>query len=617
MRHRLASLALGLLLVSLATAPAAAAYYVVAYAGPQSLLLNNHSVTPNGDSFWNGAMDTPVTIVYQGRLYIAVKYAAELAHLAISWLPRFAMVQLGGGTPLELMSSRALAPSRFSGPVAVQPRYLRLVVQGQEWTPAGRTFNIGPQRLPDALYTRKTTYMPLSLMADALHMHVTWPTTPETPPAATGLRVHIVSPVRQLQPGSVLDVRAALSGAPANDPIGYRWSLLGPDGLLRPMLGGDTAPQEQVPFAANASVGTYQLHVVVKDGKTGRTSSATLYLDLTGSPPANLQAPPFGFTPETIARAYNIYNTWIGNDYGQGNAIVLYERQGFSYADLSAFDNAFGLPAPSIRVETPGAPLAPGLEATMDIEWAHALAPLAQLVVVEDVAGGTASQFPAQLASSLERAAANGTEIASVSYGIPPGSPNQDRASGIFAQLIDHGMSVFAAGGDNFDTNGSPPFVWPAVDPSAVSVGGTTLFEQNPASFFETYWDQPTDASTFGESSEPASFWQESLTGDPMRRIPDVAFDGNPRTGVVVYLDGGWWIAGGTSLGAPAWAAIWALCRTAVPGLPAAPRALYAVAASQYGPGALHNPNQLTYDERTGIGSPDVANLISALRALY
>ncbi len=613
MRRALAAV-LGAALVLLGPLPALAAY-VTAYAETQPFLLGGHSVALPGDAFFNGRSYAPVTLIYLGHVYIAVRYVAMLAGTGIGWEPRYSMITLGGG-PIRIpkASPRAVQAS-FQGAFTVQPRYLRLVVNGREKTPAGRTLQVGSERLPDALYALNTSYMPASLLAGVLDLHMTWPQGTST---SSSLRVGISLPVRSLEPGSVLGVSANVSGNRPGDALGYLWTLYDPSGNPAPMMDGIHAQQETVPFGANAQRGTYTLKVTVTDGRTGEHATASVRFSVSGPPAAGLTLPPFGFSPQTIARAYNIYNTWIGGDFGQGQEIVLYERQGIALSDITTFDNTFGLPTPSINVIHPGgAPLPSGEEATMDVEWAHAIAPLAQILVVEDVASGSAADFPQDLANSLRAASFEGASIASVSYGVQQ-SAQQDRApSATLQALLDSGMSIFAAAGDNLQTAGPPTLSWPGADPSVVSVGGTTLFERNLASFFETYWNGPGSGSSYGKSIFPAPYWQEGLSGDALRMVPDVSFVGNLQTGVSVYWKGAWWVSGGTSVGAPAWAAIWALVRMAVPAVGNAPRAIYSVAASRYDGNALRTPNRLRYDPQVGVGSPDVANLISALRTLY
>lgn len=603
----------GAALLLLPPGGAATAATVTAYAESQPFLLDGRSVAPPGNAFFNGLSYAPVTLIYQGHVYIAVRYVAELAGVTIGWQPRLSMITLGGGR-MSIRSGPGAHPD-FSGRFSVQPRYLRLTVNGRERTPAGRALQVGSTRLPDALYARSTSYMPVSLLAGVLGLRTTWP--PRTP-STGGFSVSISLPVNSVLPGSVLGVSAEVSGSRPGDSLGFVWAMRAPDGNLAPLMDGMRSPSESIPIGANAERGTYILEVTATDGRTGQRARASVHFRVSGSPPGNLSLPPFGFSPQAIARAYNIYNTWIGGDFGQGQEIFLYERQGFSLSDLTTFDNAYGLPPANISVSHPGGPpLGPGLEATMDVEWAHAIAPLAQILVVEDVAGGSAANFPQDFANSLRAAAFDGAQIASVSYGVLQNAQD-DRLPGQALQgLLDGGMSIFAAVGDNLNISGPPPIEWPAADPSVVSVGGTTLFERNPSSFFETYWNDPYSASSFGQTIFAAPYWQQGLTGNPLRQVPDVSFDGNQRTGVVVRYHGAWWTAGGTSLGAPAWAAVWALVRSAFPSVPTAPRALYGVAQSRFDGSALRTPNRLTYDPRTGIGSPNVANLISALRALY
>jgi len=612
MKHRILGAALCGALCLTAAEPALAVAKVTAYAGSQTLLLGGQSVSPNGDAFWNGGEWAPVSLVYQGRLYVAVRWAASLARLGIHWSRKQQTVSLSGSRAVVHKPSTARA---FSGALAVQTRRVGLTVRGRSWTPAGRLLALGGQKLPDALYTRLTMYMPASLLSTALNLPMTWPQH-KTP---SGMYTTIQLPVARLQPGSVLAVSASVGGVPASDPLGYTWTMRGPDGNLVPLLGGDSASSEQIPFGTSAAHGTYTIMVTVTDGRSGGRASASADIHITGTPPASLKAPAFGYPPQTIARAYDIYNTWLGGDFGQGQAIVLYEPQGFSMQDVSTFDDVFGLPAPSIRVKSSGGSFPPSLEATMDVEWAHALAPLAQLIVVEDDASGSSAAFPPSLAQGLQSQALNGGEIASDSWGVLPSAASDAGADQVLAALTSGGFSLFAAGGDNLGLSGPPPLYWPAVNPNVVAVGGTSLIERTPANYFESYWDQPDASSSFGAAPYAATYWQKQVTGLAQRQVPDVAFDANPstQTGVDVYFDGSWLVEGGTSLGAPSWAAIWSLCRTAVPDVPTAQRALYAVASSRYDAGALHNPNNEIYDPRTGIGYPDVANLISALRALY
>ena len=96
-----------------------------------------------------------------------------------------------------------------------------------------------------------------------------------------------------------------------------------------------------------------------------------------------------------------------------------------------------------------------------------------------------------------------------------------------------------------------------------VAVGGTTLYVGSDGNYqFELPWAE----SGGGYSHiEPEPGYQRSVQGTGGKSTPDVAFDGDPNTGVLVYQTsietglGSWEIVGGTSLGTPAWAAIIAI----------------------------------------------------------
>jgi hypothetical protein len=161
------------------------------------------------------------------------------------------------------------------------------------------------------------------------------------------------------------------------------------------------------------------------------------------------------------------------------------------------------------------------------------------------------------------------------------------------------GITFFASSGDDGST-----VMWPAASTNVVSVGGTTL-NLNPDGtvISETAWRN----SSGGLSSYvamPAFQTNYGLTFSN-RAVPDVSYNGNPSTGVPVY-NGTWWKLGGTSAGAPQWAAIHAL------GLSATNNNFYSRAKSTYSSyfrditqGSNYvNSTASGYDLVTGLGSP-------------
>lgn len=590
---------------------------LVAYAATESVHLGGHSLVEPGDAFYNGKNFAPVTIVYGQHVYVAARFVAAIYHLSIGWASKSSTVVLGNGPPVLVPDTAQMKHPTFSGRFLVEARYLNVTVRGRSYTPSARVVRYGSSVLPDALYASHTMYLPISLLGRSLGAAVVWPKGQKGPTAQGGFAVQIATPLHRLVAGTVLAVQGVVSGVPQSHQISYAWQLRDPKGLEVPLLDGNSAQSEQVALPISTPAGTFRLSVTAHDLTTGQHVTTTINVAVAAHPAGGAGAAPFGFDPATIARAYGIYNVWLEGDLGQGNEIFLYEQQGINMGDIATFDSAYGLPAPELSVIPPvSGSLPAGLEATMDVEWAHALAPLARIVMIEDPTTDPGS-FPNSLAQSLQTSFFNGSEIASISYGIAANAAADSAASATISALSGQGFSVFAASGESQTDSPGASLQWPGTDPSVVSVGGTSLFEKNPAFFLETYWEGPYLTSVYGPTSLPSPYWQRAVTGQSNRLVPDVAFDANPRTGVAVYVDGSWWLNGGTSLGAPSWAAIWALCRTDAQNLPSAPIALYKVAQSRFGPYALHNPAHVLYDSRTGLGTPNVSELIYALQQIY
>jgi kumamolisin len=153
-------------------------------------------------------------------------------------------------------------------------------------------------------------------------------------------------------------------------------------------------------------------------------------------------------------------------------------------------------------------------------------------------------------------------------------------------------------------------------------VGGTSLhLKRDDTIASETAWS----LSGGGQAkSLLRPDWQvaSEMPEDPYRWAPDVAFLGDPHTGVAAFFDGDWQKVGGTSLGAPAWAAAWTLIRQSAQqsGTPAkaAGPFLYGVANSADYANGFHDITtgsngryraQAGWDAVTGWGTPDVAGL--------
>jgi subtilase family serine protease len=212
---------------------------------------------------------------------------------------------------------------------------------------------------------------------------------------------------------------------------------------------------------------------------------------------------------------------------------------------------------------------------------------------------------------------------------------------------------VFASAGDNGAANGYATTnpLYPASDPLVTAVGGTDLFMSTSGHYqSETVWNDGDPslcpfgctAGVFGASGgAPSSVFQAPSyqigdgSGFAMRTTADVAYNASVYTAVMVYLgflgsNSGFYFFGGTSEGSPQWAAITALADEAAGhGLGALNPLLYRIAgnAKAYGRdfhdvtvgnNAFFGPGYNAgtgYDLPTGLGSPNVANLITSLVA--
>jgi hypothetical protein len=273
-----------------------------------------------------------------------------------------------------------------------------------------------------------------------------------------------------------------------------------------------------------------------------------------------------GFSPAQLTHAYGLDaitftspsgSTVKGDGSGQTIALVEAYHDPALVGDLHAFDRAFNLPDPALTTLNLGGTLSNAgwaLEESLDVEWAHAIAPRANLVVVE-----ARSQSRSDLLAAVN-AARNlpSVGVISMSWGFGE-APYQ--SSSHYATPPGHmGITMVAASGDDGLAGGAE---WPATSRNVLAVGGTSLTLDN----FGNYRSEAAWSGSGGGYSrfevEPA--YQRTVQATGKRSTPDVAFDADPGTGVAVYAtslstgQGSWQTVGGTSLGTPAWAAIIAI----------------------------------------------------------
>ncbi len=350
----------------------------------------------------------------------------------------------------------------------------------------------------------------------------------------------------------------------------------------------------------------------------------------------NSTTSPTGLFPVIVRRAYG-FDQITNQGAGQTIGIVDAFDDPNIESDLAVFTAQFGLPACTTSNGCFRKVFAAGtkprtnagwaLEISLDVEWAHAIAPQAKILLVE-----AASNSFANLLSAVDVAVQNGASVISMSFG---GSEFSSETTSDLHFSV-NGVTFTASSGDS--GNGVE---YPAASPFVLGVGGTTLNVDTSGNYIsETAWSgsggglstvetEPSYQATFGIPNDP----------NTVRGVPDVAYDGDPNTGFPVYDtvrfqgQSGWFQVGGTSAGAPQWAALIAIANSLRAAgskgtLSSTNSGVYSIAQTAY----ATNFHDITsgangtcgtictastgYDYVTGLGSPSANNIINSLVGL-
>lgn len=308
---------------------------------------------------------------------------------------------------------------------------------------------------------------------------------------------------------------------------------------------------------------------------------------------------PSGLSPAQVRAAYGFSTTSTGA--GKTIAIVdAYDAPNIE-SDLAVFSSAFGLPACTTangcftKVNQTGQTHYPrvnsgwALEIALDVEWAHAIAPGAHILLVE-----ASSNSFTNLMAAEDYAKAH-AQYVSNSWG---GSEFSSESS-YDSHFARTGVAFFVSSGDNGE-----PAEYPSASPNVVSVGGTSLSFAADGSITETGWSGSGGGCSAYEAPPPGQN-TGSVNCAGKRATPDISLDADPNSGVSVYDStsysgqSGWFTVGGTSASAPMTAA-----NAAVTGAISGPSSVYGnllhydvIAGNN---GASAGPG---YDLVTGIGS--------------
>ena len=343
-----------------------------------------------------------------------------------------------------------------------------------------------------------------------------------------------------------------------------------------------------------------------------------------------------GMSPAELTAAYGLnaitFHASNGSAVkgdGAGETIALIEayHDPTLASDLKTYDQAYDLPNPTLTVDNLAGPSIDqgwGLEESLDVEIAHAIAPEANLLVVE-----ASSATLGGLVAAVDLAK-NTPGVVSISMSWGFGEFRQEASyNNTFTTPSGHpGITFVAASGDSGPAGGPE---WPSIAPTVLAVGGTTLYVNSSGAYqSESAWN----GSSGGYShiiAEPE--YQRSVQRTGRRSTPDVSFVGDPDTGVSVYQtsplfgEGSWYVVGGTSVGAPAWAAMIAIAdqgralqgKGSLDGGTQTLPTIYAASASDFKTVTPLRRTRLTAtataNTATGLGSPVGQNLISDLVA--
>jgi len=293
---------------------------------------------------------------------------------------------------------------------------------------------------------------------------------------------------------------------------------------------------------------------------------------------------PSGETPESLGCVYGLvskpasgcpvkYTGTFNNPNGGAGVIAIVDAYDYPTAenDLNVFSSQFGLPPCTTqngcfkKVYATGAkPKANcgwAQEAALDIEWAHAMAPNAQIVLVEAASNSNANLYNAVDVAFNQVLCGQSTKCPALSSGYGQvsmswGSSEFSSETSQDSHFSKTGVVFFAASGDSGGKT-----IYPGTSPFVVSAGGTTVNRTNGSFSSETAWS----GSGGGPSKyEPRPGYQDAIVGivGTQRGAPDFSFDANPSTGVSVYDStscqglSGWLTFGGTSVSSPSLAGI-------------------------------------------------------------
>ena len=357
-------------------------------------------------------------------------------------------------------------------------------------------------------------------------------------------------------------------------------------------------------MAALAVTGAHQPAQPGQAGPAGRLPASKLAATVSVFPMLRvptmrpMSKPSGGYTPAQIRAAYSLNPLLHKGVDGTGESIVIVDSFGSPTIrhDLKVFDRQFRLPSPrSLMIIHPAGPI-PAFkptqnrigwaeETTLDVEWAHVMAPRARIVLVETPVSENEgrSGFPQIVKAEKYVLAKRLGGVISQSFGateetFPKGSVKPLRAAYLEAAKREHNVTVVSASGDAGATDyhndlttfyTKPVTSWPASDPLVTAVGGLNLRldTRGHRTAPDAVWNDAGYPSAGGGGksvifARPAFQNPDAAAVGRHRGVPDISMSASCSHPVTIFqsFNGkGWQNICGTSEATPLFAGIIAL----------------------------------------------------------
>jgi subtilase family serine protease len=373
------------------------------------------------------------------------------------------------------------------------------------------------------------------------------------------------------------------------------------------------------------------------------------------------------YEPAQFQAAYDLKPLYTANDTGKGSTIVIVDSFGSKtiQADLKTFDTGFHLPAPpSFKIVTPDGPVGTNgswaTETTLDVEYSHAIAPGANIILVETPVSETEGSAGFPQIVKAENYVINNEKTLGITGGVVIsqsfGATEQTFGSNFATQIAKYrsafvnaqksNVTVLGASGDDGATDCANVSCsslyshrvnsWPSSDPLVTSVGGLQLSISTSSPFRQTgapvVWNDGFGAGGGGDSAAfPIPSFQSSVSKvvGKWRGTPDISMSASVTGGAEIYQSGqGWQPVGGTSEATPEFAGIVAIAdQVAGKSLGDLNAALYSMESAgakgivdvTSGNNSFSGVTGFTavkgYDMASGIGTVDAVNFVPALVA--